>query len=54
MSCPVIMAIQLFTDKPVVQFFLVLVSAAGSVLFVVRRINRHDDPRYARHPLDPP
>jgi len=53
-ACPIIMVVQIFTDKPFVQAVAVILAGAGSVLYAVRWTNRRDDPDYAKRPADDP
>jgi hypothetical protein len=53
-ACPVIMIVQMFTDKPLVQAAFGVLASAGSMLYAVRWLNHRDDPETAKRPPEPP
>jgi|GEM_PF-5196776 len=53
-SCPVVMVVQMFTNQPLPEMVAVATAGATSVLYAVRRMNRRDDPDYAKRPREAP
>jgi len=54
MACPVIMVVEIFTDKPLIRAAFGILASAGSMLYAVRWINRRDDPDHAKRLPDDP